>query len=50
MKRDYIDLQDFTGEELSVLVELTGLMKQAYKARSVPDLLHKKTLTRLFLE
>jgi len=50
MKRDYIDLQDFTGEELSVLVELTGLMKQACKARSVPDLLHKKTLAMLFLE
>jgi putrescine carbamoyltransferase len=50
MNRDYIDLQDFTGEELVALVELTGVMKQAYKARELPDLLHKRTLTMMFLE
>ena len=50
MKRDYIDLQDFSGKELADLVELTGVMKQAYKARELPDLLHKRTLTMIFLE
>ena len=50
MKRDYIDLQDFSGEELSSLIELTGIMKKAYKARSLPDLLFKRTLSMVFLE
>ena len=50
MNRDYIDLQDFTGAELQTLVELTGVMKAAYKARALPDLLPKRTLTMLFLE
>ncbi len=50
MKRDYIDLQYFTGAEISTLVELTGVMKKAYKARQVPDLLKKRNLTMMFLE
>ncbi len=49
MNRDYIDIQNFTGKELTKLIELISLMKKAYKEKLVPDLLHKHTLAMLFL-
>lgn len=50
MKRDFIDIQDFSGNELLTLLELIDVMKKAYKEKALPDLLHKYTLTMMFLE
>ena len=44
MKRDFIDIQDFSGEELLTLIDLIEVMKKAYKEREVPDLLYKHSL------
>ena len=49
MKRDFIDIQDFSGEELLTLIDLIEVMKKAYKEREVPDLLYKHSLTMMFL-
>ena len=49
MKKDFINIQDFSEQELLKLIELISVMKKAYKERVLPDLLHKYTLTMLFL-
>lgn len=49
MIRDYINIQNFSGEELLKLIDLIGVMKKSYKERVLPDLLHKYTLSMLFL-
>ncbi len=41
MKKDFINIQDFSEQELLKLIELIGVMKKAYKERVLPDLLHK---------
>lgn len=50
MKKDYIDVRDFSKEELKTLVELTGVVKKAQKKNAVPDLLHKKSVAMIFEE
>ena len=49
MHRDYINIQNFSGEELLKLIDLIGLMKKAYYEDALPDILYKRTLTMLFL-
>lgn len=49
MKRDYINIQDFSEAELLKIINLITIMKKAYKNRALPDLLYKHTLTMLFL-
>lgn len=49
MQRDYINIQDFSAAKLLKLIDLIAVMKKAYKARALPDLLYKHTLTMLFL-
>ena len=49
MQRDYINIQDFSEAKLLKLIDLIAVMKKAYKARALPDLLYKHTLTMLFL-
>jgi len=50
MKKDFIDIQDFSAEELKILIELTGIVKKASKERALPDLLHKCSLAMIFEE
>ena len=50
MKKDYIDVRDFSKEELKTLVELTGVVKKAQKENALPDLLHKKSVAMIFEE
>lgn len=50
MKKDYIDIRDFSKEELKTLVELVGVVKKAQKENAVPDLLHKKSVAMIFEE
>ncbi len=50
MKKDYIDIQDFTAEELKTLIELTGIVKKASKERALSDLLYKASLAMIFEE
>lgn len=50
MKKDYIDIQDFTAEELKTLIELTGIVKKASKERALSDLFYKASLAMIFEE
>jgi len=50
MKKDYINIWDFSREELETLVELVGVVKKAQKEGAVPDLLHKKSVAMIFEE
>ena len=50
MKKDYINIQDFSAEELETLIELTGVVKKASKERALPDLLHKRSAAMIFME
>jgi len=50
MKKDFIDIQDFSAEELKTLIELTGVVKKASKERALPDLLHKRSVAMIFEE
>jgi len=50
MKKDYIDVRDFSKEELETLVELSGVVKRAQKEGAVPDLLYKKSVAMIFEE
>jgi len=50
MKKDYIDVRDFSKEELEALVELSGVVKRAQKEGVVPDLLYKKSVAMIFEE
>jgi putrescine carbamoyltransferase len=50
MKKDYIDVRDFSKEELEALVELSGVVKRAQKEGAVPDLLYKKSVAMIFEE
>jgi len=50
MKKDYIDVRDFSKEELEALVELSGVVKRAQKEGTVPDLLYKKSVAMIFEE
>lgn len=50
MKKDYIDVQDFSAEELKTLVELIGIVKKAQKEGALPDLLRKRSVAMIFEE
>jgi putrescine carbamoyltransferase len=50
MKKDYIDVRDFSREELETLVELSGVVKKAHKEGALPDLLYKKSVALIFEE
>ena len=50
MKKDFIDIQDFSTGELETLIELTGVVKRASKERALPDLLHKRSIAMIFEE
>lgn len=50
MNKDFINLEDFTGRELTILIEMIAVMKKAYRERKLPNFLKKSTLTMLFLE
>ncbi|MEN8243569.1 MAG: ornithine carbamoyltransferase [Thermodesulfobacteriota bacterium] len=49
MRKDYIDIQDYSKEELETLLDLIVPMKAAYKARELPNLLDRRTLSMVFL-
>ncbi|MCF8068719.1 MAG: ornithine carbamoyltransferase [Desulfobacterales bacterium] len=49
MSKDYIDIQDYSKEELETLLELIVPMKAGYKARELPALLDRRTLSMVFL-
>lgn len=49
MKRNYIDLQEYSKKELETLLKLIGPMKAAYKSRELPRLLDRRTLSMVFL-
>lgn len=49
MNKDYIDIQDYSKEELEILLALIAPMKAAYKARELPCLLDRRTLSMVFL-
>ena len=48
MKKDYINIQDFSAEELEALIELTSVVKKASKERALPDLLYKSSIAMIF--
>lgn len=50
MKRDFIDIQDFSPQELFYLLELIKIVKAATKERALPDLLYKASLAMIFEE
>jgi len=50
VKKDYVDIQDFSAEELKTLIELTGVVKRASKERALPDLLYKRSIAMIFEE
>jgi putrescine carbamoyltransferase len=50
MKKDYIDVRDFSREELETLIELSAVVKRAQKAGAVPDLLYKRSVAMIFEE
>jgi len=50
MKKDYISIQDFSAEELKLLVDLVGVVKKASKERALPDLLRKRSVAMIFME
>ena len=50
MKKDFIDIQDFSAEELRNLIELSSVAKKAIKQRALPDLLYKRSIAMIFEE
>ena len=50
MGKDFIDTNDFTVAELSALVDLVGLLKDADRDGCVPPLLHRRSLGMIFEE
>lgn len=50
MKKDFIDIQDFSPEELFHFISLIETVKEATKARELPNLLHKASLAMIFEE
>lgn len=50
MKKDYIDVRDFSREELETLIELSSVVKRAHKEGAVPDILYKKSIAMIFEE
>ncbi|MCD6472083.1 ornithine carbamoyltransferase [Candidatus Aerophobetes bacterium] len=50
MKRDFIDIQEFTADELKTLIYLIEIVKKASKERALPDLLYKASLAMIFEE
>jgi putrescine carbamoyltransferase len=50
MRKDYIDVRDFSKEELETLVELSAVVKRAQKEGALPDLLYKKSVAMIFEE
>jgi putrescine carbamoyltransferase len=50
MRKDFISLEEFNSHELTTIIEMIAVMKEAYRKRQVPNFLDKKTLTMLFLE
>lgn len=49
MNKNYIDLQEYSKVELETLLRLIKPMKAAYKARELPRLLDRRTLSMVFL-
>lgn len=49
MNKNYIDLQEYSKEELKTLLKLIKPMKTAYQARELPRLLDRRTLSMVFL-
>jgi len=50
MKKDYIDIRDFSKEELETLIELSSVVKRAHKEGALPDILYKKSVAMIFEE
>jgi len=50
MKKDFINIQDFSAEELRNLRELSSVAKEAIKQRALPDLLHQRSIAMIFEE
>jgi len=50
MARDFIDTNDFTVAELSALMKLTRLLKEADRVGCVPELLRDRSLGMIFEE
>ncbi len=50
MKKDFIDIQDFSPEELFHFISLIETVKEATKARRLPSLLYKASLGMIFEE
>ncbi len=50
MRKDFIDIQDFSSQELFSLLELIKVVKAAGKERALPDLLRKASLAMIFEE
>jgi putrescine carbamoyltransferase len=50
MTRDFNDINDFTVAELSALMKLTGLLKEADRVGCVPELLKDRSLGMIFEE
>lgn len=50
MKKDFINIEDFTAKELKKLIELIGVVKEAKKKRTLPNLLNKASIAMIFEE
>jgi len=50
VQKDFIDIQDFSSEELFHLIELIKVTKEATKSRALPNLLYKASLAMIFEE
>ena len=50
MAKDFIDTNDFTAAELTAMVGLVGLLKDADRDGCVPALLHRRSLGMIFEE
>ncbi|MGB9553399.1 MAG: putrescine carbamoyltransferase, partial [bacterium] len=50
LRKDFIDIQDFSPDELFHLILLIEVTKEATKSRALPELLHKASLAMIFEE
>ena len=50
MKKDFINVEDFSAEELETLVHLIHVVKEAAKERDLPNLLYKASIAMFFEE
>jgi len=50
LRKDFIDIQDFSPDELFHLILLIEVTKEATKTRALPELLHKASLAMIFEE